>query len=482
MPKTQRRQNGPGRWLLLLLAGCLAFTFGCPQLQAILDGLIPSGNEPNTVEPNTVEPNDANTPVVVPGDTGIAGAFVGSTRCGLCHINTHNAWADTLHAGALDTLEAIGQDKNDHCIGCHVIGYGETGGFVDRATTNDLAGVGCEACHGGSRAHAENVLDESLRPDVSLASSVCGRCHTGAHHPTFDEWSESGHSGIDDHVAEELEAGNSADRCGICHSGDAFYLGAIMGEEVPADLLAGVDPSELNPITCAVCHDPHMKTNNAVEPEDGRDFQLRYPEVMAVTPSSDVDDVQDGSRFNLCGQCHHSRGREWTAGSRGPHHSLQSNVYVGEMPLPDGGDPLVFTRLSVHIFAPEQCSTCHMFRKDYEDEEAPAIAGHSFEVNYESCATDGCHTTAEAAETAKGILGVEMEGRLAAIEKALGDPATWDYTSEGGPDEAGQDALPDNVKQARFLYYYVLNDGSLGIHNPAYVREILIEAQRLAEE
>ena len=133
--------------------------------------------------------------------------------------------------------------------------------------------------------------------------------------------------------------------------------------------------------------------------------------------------------------------------------------------------------LSVHIFAPEQCATCHLFRKDYESEEAPAIAGHTFEVNYEGCAIDGCHTTAEAAEAAHGIIEAEMEARLAAIEDLLGDPATWEYASEGGPED--QDGIPDEVKQARFLYHYVLSDGSLGIHNPAYVREMLIKAEEL---
>ena len=160
------------------------------------------------------------------------------------------------------------------------------------------------------------MLDESLRPDVSLASSVCGTCHTGEHHPTYDEWTESGHSGIDDHVAEGLIEGERADSCGICHSGDSFYLGAIMGEEVPSDLLLDADPNELTPISCAICHDPHMKTDNAVEPEDGRDFQLRYPEVMAVTPSNDADDAQDTDRFNLCGQCHP---QSWVAIGRPPH-------------------------------------------------------------------------------------------------------------------------------------------------------------------
>ena len=61
----------------------------------------------------------------------------------------------------------------------------------------------------------------------------------------------------------------------------------------------------------------------------------------------------------------------------------------------------------------------------------------------------------------------------------LGDPATWEYTSDGGPDEAGQAMITDNIKKIRFLYHYILSDGSLGIHNPAYVRDMLTESDKL---
>ena len=46
---------------------------------------------------------------------------------------------------------------------------------------------------------------------------------------------------------------------------------------------------------------------------------------------------------------------------------------------------------------------------------------------------------------------------------------------------AAQAAVPVAAKKARFLYHYSLNDGSLGIHNPDYVREMLVQAQSLAD-
>ena len=437
----------------LIAAGCLLTIAGCP-----------------TVPP----PTDGTT-----GDSAVTGQYVGSERCSLCHVNLHTDWGKTLHAGALKTLEDISQDTNASCLPCHTIGYGESGGFVDRATTNSLADVGCEACHGPAREHVNNASDRSKDPTVTLASSMCGTCHTGAHHPTIDEWEESLHASVDAHVAEGIVEGNSGrvQGCGLCHAGDINYAVVIQEGTIDDDAFVGMEITDLNGITCANCHDPHAQTDNAADPDEGRDFQLRYPEVASPSAKNTIDDATDATRFNLCGQCHHSRGTVWTATSRGPHHSLQVNVMIGEMPVPDNTAALVSSSPSVHGFAPEQCSTCHMFRQDFESEEAPAIAGHTFMVDLDSCAT-ACHfihpSTAQA-EGAMDTLQAGVQERLDNIEARLDAWGDWAYTSDGGPSD--QSAFPDEILQVRFLKTYVENDGSLGMHNPGYVDDILSEAE-----
>lgn len=454
----------------------LGLVAGCPPM---MPGEPNDANEPNDMN-MPGEPNEPNTPTM--GDSGVTGKFIGSAVCAQCHTNVHSDWEKTLHSRALATLEAIGQGSNAACLPCHTIGFGQEGGFVDRATTNSLANVGCENCHGPSRDHVMNVTDATLRPPVNIASSVCGECHTGEHHPTYEEWQESRHAMFGDHPADSFVAGSSLNSCGKCHSGEMFYWSIIQQQTVADDALEGTPLEDLVGVSCAICHDPHAQTGNAPTPEDGRDFQLRYKEVATPTPTNTVQAATDPTRFNLCGQCHHSRGREWTSTSRGPHHSVQMNVYVGEMPLPEGDDeeptPLVLSRVSVHSFAVEQCATCHLYRQDFMDENAPAIAGHTFEVNNKSCATAGCHPSEAQALAVKETLQMEIEQRIANVKALLGDPATWQYSSEGGP--ADQSGISDAVKQARFLISYAENDGSLGIHNPAYVRDMLIKAEELA--
>lgn len=442
----------------------------------------------------TGDPNqgvDANMPPIQTGNSGITGQYAGTSYCALCHAHVHADWGGTLHAKALETLEKINQAKNPDCLVCHTVGYGKAGGFKDRATTNDLANVACEACHGPGRDHVNNAADPAKRPPKSIAASVCGACHTDSHHPTYDDWQTSRHASIQPELVTEFAAGTNANTCGKCHSGDAFVMN-VRGETVPANLLVGKTQAEMNPVTCAVCHDPHQKTGNAVTPEDGRDYQLRFAQIKYTTPTNTVAAVQDATRFNICGQCHHARERVWSDSSRGPHPSNQVNVFFGEMPLPASQpDPITLSRPSVHLNATAQCSTCHVTRKPAEEGISPVVTGHTFEVNFAGCVD--CHGTAAIAEAKLNGLKVEIDEREARIVAALDAWATaanieslgtasWRYTNDtpAGPSAAGQALIPDNVKKARYIYYYMIGGGGAGAHNPDFVRDGLIAAEQYA--
>lgn len=453
------------------ILGCtMILLLGCPQL-------IPGGGGGDGNNNGNDNGNDNGGGITDKN-------FVGAETCRLCHLSIHDTWSQTLHVGALETLEAIGQGGNAACVVCHTVGFGQTDGFVDKATTPHLAGVQCENCHGAGGGHARDPLNASFKPVVSISANVCGACHQSAQQPNFEQWSESAHSAVTEDVAADLiEGGSFVSNCGQCHAGDVFYRARLKGETVAEDAFVGLMPEDLTPITCAICHNPHSRTGNAATPDTGRDYQLRFRQAVSPTPSNTIEDATNPARFNLCGQCHHSRGRTWATTSREPHHSLQANVYAGEMPLPDGNpEPLVLSRLSVHSFAAEQCSTCHMYRQDFQSEVAPVITGHNFTVNNAGCATSGCHPSFEAAVAAQATLQTEVDTRLEDINARLGDPATWEYTAGGGPDADGQSVISDEIKQIRFLYKYIANDGSLGVHNPDYVRSMLDKAEELLDQ
>ncbi len=114
-------------------------------------------------------------------------AYVGATKCKICHLEIFNSWADTPHRKALSSLQ--GEEAGDpRCLECHTTGFG-TGGYAADAGIVDLAGVQCEACHGAGSLYSLSSI--MIKPDlcnqaglVAPDSLTCMRCHN-ARSPTF---------------------------------------------------------------------------------------------------------------------------------------------------------------------------------------------------------------------------------------------------------------------------------------------------------
>jgi 2',3'-cyclic-nucleotide 2'-phosphodiesterase (5'-nucleotidase family) len=115
-----------------------------------------------------------------------SGPFVGAEVCAACHAQAHATWSASRHAGAYATLEAVGKAFDPGCIGCHVVGFRQPGGYFDLNLTGHLAGVQCENCHGAGRAHVESqgrtpVANRDWKPE-----QMCAQCHNQPHSPGFN--------------------------------------------------------------------------------------------------------------------------------------------------------------------------------------------------------------------------------------------------------------------------------------------------------
>ncbi len=131
-------------------------------------------------------------------------SFVGTKNCKKCHIKEWKSWSETKMANAFELLKPgvnaeaktkAGLDPNkdyttdQECLSCHVTGLGKPGGFVDVASTPELVGVSCEACHGAGGSYTQDgymtlqnkeykkseVVAQGLVPQVSAAQ--CTGCH-----------------------------------------------------------------------------------------------------------------------------------------------------------------------------------------------------------------------------------------------------------------------------------------------------------------
>lgn len=108
-------------------------------------------------------------------------AFSGSEFCAVCHQPELETWELTSHASAFDTLVEHGADRNAECVGCHVVGLGQPGGYALGAGARELEDVGCESCHGRGGPH----LSPQFVKDHDYAA-VCTTCHDPKHSLGFE--------------------------------------------------------------------------------------------------------------------------------------------------------------------------------------------------------------------------------------------------------------------------------------------------------
>lgn len=130
-------------------------------------------------------------------------AFVGHQECGVCHRDQTADWEKSSHARAFELLKPgkrgsakqrakLDPDRDystdPYCIKCHVTGYEKPSGYVDPATTPELAGIGCEMCHGAGKEYVklhknntgqftEDAAKAAGQTYGSQDPAVCERCH-----------------------------------------------------------------------------------------------------------------------------------------------------------------------------------------------------------------------------------------------------------------------------------------------------------------
>lgn len=140
-------------------------------------------------------------------------AYVGTKKCKTCHLKEWKSWSETKMAQTFEVLKpgeraeaktAAGLDPqadyttDKTCLPCHVTGFGAEGGFVDIESTPELAGVGCEMCHGAGEDYiADGTMTlknkEYKKADLLplglvdvVSEAQCVGCHN-AESPFVDE-------------------------------------------------------------------------------------------------------------------------------------------------------------------------------------------------------------------------------------------------------------------------------------------------------
>ena len=146
------------------------------------------------------------------GGEGDEPAYVGSSKCKMCHRDEYKSWQETKKFKTMDLLKPgnAAESKSKHgldpakdysqdagCLECHTTGFGKEGGYAVPDAADEqavkkamkLAGVGCESCHGpgGSYKDPHKEIKKSKRTYKSeemlaagmwkIEEAQCVRCH-----------------------------------------------------------------------------------------------------------------------------------------------------------------------------------------------------------------------------------------------------------------------------------------------------------------
>jgi len=291
---------------------------------------------------------------------------------------------------------------------------------------------------------------------------TCGQCHNNSQILTaaITQWQKSTHALGGNYERNEGE-------CAICHTSQGF-LGNIDGSyDWEAE---GAFISNPNPQNCYTCHNIH----STYTAED-----LGFTVTEAATLRNTNGATYDFGKANLCANCHQGRDVvpfpeeggadiEVTSSRYGVHHGPQANTIAG-MGLFEPGSGY---NNHAHSSIENGCVTCHM-----AEPFGGQAGGHTMniaydyhgatEINLAGCME--CHSDEDALVENTEELQAEVQALLDEL-KALLDAAG--ITAEGS-DSSIPGTYSAEVAGACLNYKALVEEGSLGVHNPTYIKKIL---------
>ncbi len=269
---------------------------------------------------------------------------------------------------------------------------------------------------------------------------------------------------------EDWLAEGTTQACSACHSG-AAYINRMAAKQSFADWAAAKDITlpDATPLVCKTCHTIH-----ATYTKD--DFALRTTAAVPMVASGQTFDKGMG---NLCVTCHQARRYEASFAAKdasgnaiagqfdisarfNPHLSNQSDMMLGV----GGGGTVQGSPASHYTKTTDSCVTCHLGDS----------ANHTFVADASACVA--CHTDAAADDS--GFVDVnfdtngvgaraQIKAKYDTLVKALTDAKMLDASGAAAPAKAVDEAKAFPL----WVYGFITEDGSMGVHNPKYTNDLL---------
>jgi len=455
-------------------------------------------------------PQGPEGPAGPPGDDAsvIEYTYAGNKGedCNHCHATTVDQVLLTGHSHAYTGLDAEDQE-NPYCLQCHTTGWDrhvtfgsddwmnaenpDTNGYDDYFMVEGdeaamrraaLEGVQCESCHGPMgpdfNTHQPLIsfgdLDNADQGEITEDDiiSLCYPCHSTQF--SEEEYIISGHGNVAGGSVEAFNEEHYVGRVGCeeCHTAEGFIK-----NNDPVFAAYEFDEQQ-NLIGCVTCHDPHMGADGGGNPAQLRNVgsqELAY--VFPWEPGdAEAPRMEGYGNAQLCAQCHHGRRDNANVqgqiangyGHFGPHRSNQADSFIGAGSYEIPG--MTYDGTHPHQNVSNACVGCHMVREVEMHGELQDHSFHSFQPTIENgCAS--CHGAID--ETYITTYQAEIEGLLDQIATRLGHADYHDMEENWDSTAAGVEVFE---REAAYAAFFVIDDGSMGVHNPDYARSLLNNA------
>jgi len=299
---------------------------------------------------------------------------------------------------------------------------------------------------------------------------------------TVTQWAVSRHAQVVTRAATE-------EGCKNCHDGLTFTM--TSGGFQARIATSSVDASEQ-----ADANDPG--TDEGGE-ESARDFTVAVDcrachmgAGAAIADRGSVDQIPsiptaEGGLGAVCMACHngwHMAGKNAEGELTAPHTSVQTDMLFGVNTVDPGVESTATEgdKESPHLKVPNTCVGCHVAGSGTEG------PNHTFRVeSFEGCEGEDCHDQDMAqggtakedydGDGTKEKTVVEIEGLTETLKTAI-EAKAGQFESKSGQ-VAFASGTPDQATYAAaYNYFFVLKDGSRGVHNTAFTVDLLTRSIR----
>ena len=294
--------------------------------------------------------------------------------------------------------------------------------------------------------------------EIDVSDLSCTECHNDttliwSKEAQFRERSVHG-------TGEAFERGENNANCAGCHGTEGAKARIDAGLPPHDPSVQGI--TNVSPYDCRTCHQIHMTYTSADWTVTGSE----QPVVLEMTGGT-----FDKGAANLCANCHQIRNELPDADAEtitidsarfGTHHGVEAQMLLGEGGLGVTGSPSPHYELT-----DEACITCHM-----GDER-----NHTYEPQVERCTT--CHADIESFDlngTQTEIRALLDEVKALLIASGIMS-ADFEENGELQQNRSVPGDYPAAVVAALWNYMFVVEDQSMGVHNPAYAGALLEAAK-----